>query len=167
MNYEQSEFYDSKHVFATLGVLAAIIIYILNSLAAKRQRRIDNIERYLKIHEQLFSDDSYPIRNVAAMENGSFKRDETNKDMELALNRFLGDVEKLALLQYACAIPKAANAYMVGWFAKRIYPILNDREKAERYWVVGIEFLRETKIEAEKLDNMKLEELAKYIKNIC
>jgi len=167
MNSQNFMIQNIAYIFAILGVLAAMIVYILNSLAAKRQRRIDNIERYLKIHDQIFTVDSYPIKNVAVMEKGIFKRDENDKDMELALNGFLGNIEKLALLQNACAIPKAANAYMVGWFAKRIYPILNDREKAERYWVVGVEFLKEAVVEAEKIDKMKLEELAKYIKNIC
>jgi hypothetical protein len=167
MNSQNFTIQNIAYVFTILGVIAAVTVYILNSLAQKRQRRIDNIERYLKIHDQIFSAGSYPIRNVAAMENGTFTRDVNDKDMELSLNRFLGNIEKLALLQYACAIPKSANAYMIGWFAKHIYPILNDREKAERYWVVGVEFLRETMIEADKIDKMKIEELAKYIKNIC
>ena len=155
------------YIFTIIGVIAAVTVYIMNSLAARRQRRIDNIERYIKIHDHIFSDNSYPIKNVAAMEKGCFKRDESNQEMELALNRFLGNIEELALLQNACAIPKAANAYMVGWFAKHIYPILNDREKAERYWILGIEFLKETKLEAEKLDNMPLDKLLKYTKKIC
>jgi hypothetical protein len=155
------------YIFTILGVVAAITVYILNSLAAQRQRRIDNIERYLKIHAQIFSKDSYPVKNVTAMEKGNFKRDENNKDMEILLNRFLSDMEHLALLQNACAIPKEINGYMVGWFAKRIYPILNDREKAEPYWLLAIEFLRDAMAESEKLDKMKLENRVKYLKKIC
>jgi hypothetical protein len=155
------------YIFTILGVVAAITVYIFNSLAVKRQRRIDNIERYLKIHAQIFSKDSYPVKNVAAMEKDSFKREESNKEMELLLNRFLSDIEHLALLQNACAVPKEVNAYMVGWFAKRIYPILNDREKAEPYWLLATQFLRETKVESEKIDKMKLEDFVKYLKKMC
>jgi hypothetical protein len=155
------------YIFTILSVVAAITVYILNSLAAKRQRRIDNIERYVKMHAQIFSKDSYPVKNVAAMEKGSFKRDESNEEMEILLNRFLSDMEHLALLQNACAIPKEINAYMVGWFATRIHPILNDREKAEPYWLLAIEFLRETMLQSEELDKMKLEDRVKYLKRIC
>ena len=40
---------------------------------------------------------------------------------------------------------------MIGWFAKKIYPQLTDREKAEPYWEIAVDFLREVKIEAGQL----------------
>ncbi len=155
------------YTFTIIGVIAAITVYILNSLAAKRQRRIDNIERYIKMHAQIFCKDSYPVRNVLAMEKGTFKRDENNEEMELSLNLFLSDIEYLALLQNACAVPKELNAYMVGWSAKRIYPILNNREKAEPYWLLATEFLKQAIAESEEIDKMKLENFVKYLKRMC
>lgn len=155
------------YIFTILGVVAAITVYIWNSLEVKKQRRIDNIERYIKMHAKIFAKDSYPVRNVAAMEKGTFERERNNEEMELLLNRFLSDIEHLALLQNACAVPQQLNAYMVGWFAKHIYPILTDREKAEPYWLLATEFLRQAKVESETIDKMKLEDFVIYLKKMC
>ena len=155
---------DWAHIFNILGVSAAIIVYILNSLANRRQRVIDNAERYLEVHRVLFAPDSYPSVNVAAMEDGTFKRDLSNKEMELKFNRFLCELEHLALLQNAGAVPKAVNAYMIGWFAKHLYPALTDREKAEPYWILAVDFLRETTRQADELDKRGYKDLITFIK---
>jgi hypothetical protein len=155
------------YISSILGVIAAVIVYSLNSIAAKKQKRIDNIERYIKMHAQIFYKDSYPVKNVAAMEKGSFKREENNEEMELLLNRFLSNIEHLALLQNAYAVPKELNAYMVGWFAKQIYPILNNREKADPYWLLATEFLKQAMEDSKEIDKMKLEDFLKYLKKMC
>jgi hypothetical protein len=40
------------------------------------------------------------------------------------------------------------------------------KETTERYWTLAVEFLRETKEQAEKMDEMKYEDFVKYMKNI-
>jgi len=62
-------------IISIIGVLAAVSVYYSNSQEQKRQRVIENTERYYHLHKQAFSLDSYPVLNVAAMENGTFKRD--------------------------------------------------------------------------------------------
>ena len=97
------------------------------------------------------------------MEAGTYKRDLENHEMEVRFNEFLSTCEHIALLHNAGGAPKSINAYMIGWFAKQIYPNLTDREKAEPYWELAVDFLRETKLQAEKLDSMSKEERLKYL----
>jgi hypothetical protein len=130
----------------------------------RRQRAIDNVLRYLAYHEKIDSLDGYCRLNVKAMENRTYKRDLNDEDMELKFNQFLATCEAMALLQRAGAAPASINAYMMGWFVERIYPELTDREKAEPYWQLAVDFLQKTKLEAEKLDSMTMEERLKYLK---
>lgn len=97
------------------------------------------------------------------MEKGTFKRDEANEKMEKAFREMLSDAEDFALLQKAGGAPASINAYMLGYFAKHIYPALTDREKAEPYWELAIEFIFETKKDAEKFDSLSKAERLKYI----
>ena len=155
---------DGAKIATIIGVVVALIVYISNSRATRRQRVIENLERYLGAHNRTFSEGSYPMLNVQAMENGTFKRDTSDATMELKFNRFLSGIEQIAMLHNAGAVPKGINAYMLGWFAKHLYPVLTDREKAEPYWVVSVEFLKRTKQEAEALDKMSAEDRLKFVK---
>lgn len=155
---------DWKNIFTIIGVIAAVVVYALNSIAQRRQRAIDNALRYLDYHSKIFAPESYCRTNVKDMEAGTYKRDVSNLDMERKFNDFLSACEHMALLHKAGGAPKSINAYMMGWFAKHIYPVLTDREKAEPYWELAIDFLHETKLEAEKLDSMPKDQRIKYLK---
>ncbi|QWV98655.1 hypothetical protein KP005_05035 [Geomonas nitrogeniifigens] len=52
----------------------------------------------------------------------------------------------------------------MGWFAKKIFPELTDREKAEPYWEIAVDFIREIKLEAERLDAFPKEKRIAYLK---
>lgn len=153
---------DWSYIATTIGVVVAVATYVSSVRAQTRQRSVDNALRYLDYHATVFGAESYCRANVKEMEAGTFKRDLQNHAMEAKFNEFLSACEHLALLQRAKAIPKSLNAYMIGWFAKKIYPELTDREKAEPYWELAIDFLRETKLEAERLDAMPKSERISY-----
>lgn len=153
-----------RDLFAIVGVIVALAVYITNFLAMKRQRAIDNAIRYLTYHQKLDSPDGYCRLNVKAMENGTYKRDLADDKMELKFNEYLATCEEFALLQQAGGAPASINAYMMGFFVKHIYPELTDREKAQPYWTLAIDFLQKTKVEAEKLDSMTMEERLAYLK---
>jgi len=152
------------NVFSIIGVSAALVVYVVNSMQQRKNLIIQNIEHYHKLHSQAFSADSYAILNVAAMEKGEYKRDLSDKAMELKFNRFLADMEWLALYQSTGAVPSSINAYMVGYFAMHIFPELTDREKAEPHWALAVEFLKETAKQAKKMREFSTEELLTYIK---
>lgn len=152
------------NIFTIIGVVAALIVYIMNSLAQKRQRSIDNALRYLDYHFKIFAPSGYCSLNEKAMVCGTYKRDTDDSEMELKFNEFLSACEHMVLLNNAGGMTNSINAYMMGWFAKQIYPQLTDREKAEPYWELAVDFLRETKLEAEKLDSMSKDDRIKYLK---
>jgi hypothetical protein len=155
---------DWKNIFTIMGVVAALIVYVMNSIAQKQQRAIDNAMRYLDYHSKMFAPGSYCRANVKAMENGTYKRNIEDHEMELKFTEFLSACEHMALLHKCGGAPQSINAYMMGWFAKHIYPQLTDKEKAEPYWELAVDFLRETKLEAEKLDSMSKDERIKYLR---
>jgi len=154
---------DWTHVTAILGVIIAVCTYVTTSRAQAKQRSIDNAIRYMDFHAKLFSPDGYIYANVKAMENGTYKRDKDDSEMELKFHALLSACENIVLLQKAGGIPKSINAYMFGWFAKKIYPEITDNEKAEPYWELAVDFIRETKLEAEKLDTMSKDERLAYL----
>ena len=158
---------NAVYILITVGVIVALTVYIMNSVATGKRRQIENIKSYLEVHERLFAEDSYLLKNEEAMKQGCFTRDTSDEEMENALSKCLGDTERLALIQSKGAISKELNAYMLGWFAKRIYPVLSGKETTERYWTLAVEFLRETKEQAEKLDGIEFEDFAKYMRSIC
>lgn len=133
---------DWSYIATTIGVVVAVATYVSSVRAQTRQRAIDNALRYFDYHAKVFGPDSYCRANVKAMENGTFKRNHQDEAMEMKFNEFLSDCEHLAFLQRANAIPKSLNAYTIGWFAKKIFPELTDKEKAEPYWELAIDFLR-------------------------
>lgn len=153
-----------SYIATTIGVVVAVATYVTATLAQGRQRSIDNAIRYWDCHGKLFAPDGYMRANVKAMEAGTYKRDPTDLAMEVKFNEFLSNCEHVALLQKAGGVPKAINAYMMGWFAKKIFPELTDREKAEPYWEIAVDFIRETKLEAERLDALPKDERIAYLK---
>lgn len=152
-----------SYIATIASVIGAAVAFSLNVRSQIRQRSIENCLRYLEYHDKLFSVDGYLRSNVASMENGTYKRDESNQDMEKQFREMLSDFEKLALLQKAGGAPTSINAYMLGYFAKHISGAINNREKAEPYWDLAIEFVSETKRAADKFDNLSKAERLKYI----
>lgn len=154
---------DWSYVAAIASVLGAATAFSLNIRGQIKQRSIENCLRYLEYHDKLFNTDGYLRSNVATMEDGTYKRDESNPVMEKEFREMLSDFEKLALLHKAGGAPKSINAYMLGYFAKHICYAINDREKAEPYWDLAFEFISETKKAAEEFDNLSKAERLKYI----
>lgn len=151
-------------LFTIVGVVAALAVYVANSKAQARQRSIDNAMRYWDAHSRLFEAGSYLTVVVQDMEAGTYKRDMADKALELKFNRFLGNIEHIALLQNAGGVPKSINAYMLGWFCKQIYPQITDAEKANRYWEIAVDFIEEIKKEAEQLDDFGKVQRLEYLR---
>jgi hypothetical protein len=155
---------ELSHAATAIGVTVGLVTYITATRAQARQRRIDNAMRYWDCHAKLFAPDGYCKLNVKAMEAGTFKREPNDLAMETKFNELLSNCEHVALLQRTGVVPKSLDAYMFGWFAKQIFPALTDREKAEPYWEVAVEYIREAKLSAERLDTMPKEERSAYLK---
>ena len=154
---------DWSYMATMLSAVGAAGAFALNVRSQISQRSIDNCIRYLGYHSRLFSEDGYLRTNVKAMEAGTFRRDVANEPMENKFREMLAEFEKLALLHKAGGAPTSINAYMLGFFTKQICPVLTDKEKAEPYWELAIDFIREIKKDAERLDNFNKSERLKYI----
>jgi hypothetical protein len=92
---------DWRNIFTILGVIAALVVYIMNSLAQRKQRSIDNALRYLQFHDKLYPSDGYFAANLKTMESGTYKRDITDQKMELKFHEFLSACEYMSLLHRA------------------------------------------------------------------
>jgi hypothetical protein len=145
------------------SALGAAIAFALNVRSQIKQRSIDNCLRYHEYHNSLFTENSYLRQNVDAMESGTYKRNETIPDMEKAFREMLSNFEKLALLHKAGGAPSKINAYMLGYFVKHIAGVINNREKAEPYWDLAIEFIDETKKATEEFDKLSKADRLKFI----
>jgi len=152
-------------IFNIGGVIIALITYRTNVNSEISQRSIENAMRYWEITDRLLEKNGFIKSNIKEFEDGTYKRDLENKEMEVKFNDLLSSCEHVALLQNAGAVPKSINAYGFGWFAKRIYPILTAEEKSNKYWELAVDFLEETMKDSEKLDEMSREERLKYLKN--
>ena len=161
---ESASVQEVCHLLAIVSIVVAAIIYALNSLGQQRKRAIEQTLHYFEWHGKLFEPEGYCRTNMAAMESGEYKRDPENEEMELKFSELLTACEQIALLQNAGGAPKAINAYMMGWFAKQIYPQLTTRETEEPYWELAVAFLRETAQEAEKLDAMPKAKRVRYLR---
>ena len=151
------------HIATIIGVLVAASAFAVDVRSRIRQRSIDNCIRYIQFHDRLFTNESYLKENVTAIEEGNLKRDESDEKMEERFRVMLSDFESLALLHKSGGAPKSINAYMLGFFAKEAYKVLNDREKAEPYWELAIDFITETKKAAEELDNIDRKQRLEYM----
>jgi hypothetical protein len=161
---ESASIQEVCHLLAVVGLVVVAVIYAVNSLGQQRKRAIDQTLHYLEWHGKLFEAEGYCLTNMAAMENGEYKRDPENEEMELKFAEFLTVCEQIAMLQNAGGAPKRINAYMMGWFAKQIVPQLTTRETEEPYWELAVAFLRETAREAEKLDAMPKAKRVRYLR---
>lgn len=151
-------------IFTIVGVIAAVIVYIRNSVSESRRRCVESASRYIAEHEKLLGSGGYLAAVVRDMEKGTYRRDTSNEELEKTFNSFLGGMEHLAILQNAGAVPRSINAYMLGWFCKQVYPALTDAEKANRYWELAIDFIEETKRDAEAYDRLNKEERYRYLR---
>lgn len=152
-----------SYVATMASVIGAAFAFWLNVRSQIKQRSIDNCIRYHEYHNNLFTENSYLRQNVDAMENETYKRNKDDPDMEKAFREMLSNFEKLALLHKAGGAPSKINAYMLGYFVKHIAGAINDREKAEPYWDLAIEFIDETKKAAEEFDKLSKVDRLKFI----
>lgn len=155
---------DVKDYATILGIAVALITYVTNSYFQFRNKGIENMKRFLDAHDTLFEDDRYLVQNVKAMENGSYKRDKSNADMELAFNRFLGDVEKIALLTSHGAVPKQVQIYMLGWFAMKVQPEVSGAERTNIFWELAIHYIDELAKAASDYEKLNSKKRARYLR---
>ena len=155
---------EAKDYATIIGIFVALLTYVTNSHFQLRNKRIENMKRFLDAHDVLFEENRYLVQNVKAMETGIYKRDYENSEMELAFTRFLGDVEKIALLTSHRAVPKEAQIYMLGWFALKIQPEIKGSERTNIFWELAIHYIDELAKAASDYEKLDSKKRARYLR---
>lgn len=154
---------DWKDVATIIGIVIAVLTYLTNSYFQFRNKGIENLKRYFDAHDTLFDADGFIMANINDFEAGTYKRDTTDKDMEKKLNRFLGDVEKIAHLTSHGAVPTTVQVYMFGWFAQKIQPHLTNGERGNIFWELAIHYIDELAKAADDYSKFPNEKREKYL----
>ena len=155
---------ECRDLAAIGGIVVAVLTYLTNSYFQFRNKNIENLKRFLDAHDKLFEVDGFIMMNVKALETAAYKRDSSDSEMEKKLNRFLGDVEKIALLTSHNAVPVAVQVYMLGWFAQKIHPHLTNGERNNPFWELAVYYLDELKKAADDYARLPNKEREKYLK---
>lgn len=135
---------DGRNIATIAGTAIALGVYITNSIQQQRQRRVENAMRFIAAHQRLWQT-PFILKNLHAMETGTFSRTSWNEATEDDFSRFLGDLEELALLLRCGVVSQQLSIYMFGWAAQKIQPILTAKERDNVYWELAVQCLDELK----------------------
>ncbi|OED39593.1 hypothetical protein AB834_00135 [PVC group bacterium (ex Bugula neritina AB1)] len=122
----------------------AIATYLTNTWFKRKEAKIQNVIRFSEFHRKIFSADSFPILNYEDLDNGTYVRDFSDKEMEKKFFNFLGDCEHISFLKEASGITHEMNAYMMGWFCQKILPHLTEDERKTFFWSKAVKYIEET-----------------------
>ncbi|QDU25639.1 hypothetical protein ETAA8_07090 [Anatilimnocola aggregata] len=121
--------------------IVALSVFALNSYAQIRNRRIENLSRFIEAHLRLFDEGSYIAQNIAAIESRTLVRDPTNCDMERKFHLMLLEIEHLAILANNKAVPRPTQVYMFGSYASELLKVITQAERESMAWELAIGFL--------------------------
>jgi hypothetical protein len=132
----------------------ALLVFLANSFVMVRNRRIENLSRFIASHRQLFQPDGYIAANLTAMEAGQLARDADDDAMEAKFHLMLIEIEHLALLANNSAVPRPTQVYMFGWYATHIQRVVSQHERENMSWELALGYL-----DALVLDTARYQEL--------
>jgi len=133
---------DEWRNYATIvAAVVALLVFIVNTMSQGRNRRIENLTRFNRAHQRLFSPDSYLVLNIIAFENGTVQRDRQNMLMEGRFHLLLLEVERLAILANNKAVPRRTQVYMFGSYAPQILELMTAEERASMFWELAVGYL--------------------------
>lgn len=155
---------DWRNIATIIAAIIAVAVYITNSIHQHRQRKLENIVRYIEAHRKLFKS-KFLVDNWTALEKGMFQRNTTDPEMEKDFSRLLGEIEYFALLQATNAISSTMSIYMFGFWAQKLQPLLTNEERNNVYWELAVHFLNEMKAVAEDFYKKTRQERNKYFKH--
>lgn len=126
---------------AVVTAAVALLVFVINSFSQVRNRRIDNLARFIEVHQRLFEWDSYLTQNIIAIEAGTLVRDRQNVEMETKFHLMLLEIEQLAILANNHAVPRHTQVYMFGSYTRQILKVISDEERHSMFWELAIGYL--------------------------
>lgn len=133
---------DELRNWATVVAAAvALLVFVFNSFAQRRNRRIENVSRFIDAHRRLFKPGGFVYANLASFDSDTLKRDRSDADMEARFHVMLIEIEHLAILANNNAVPRHTQVYMFGWYARQILGVIGDAERTNVSWELALAYL--------------------------
>ncbi len=133
---------DELRNWATvITAIVALMVFVANSFLLMRNRRLENVSRFIEAHQRLFAQGGYIARNMASIETGSLTRDRSDARMEAKFHLMLLEVERLAILANNDAVPRPTQVYMFGWYARDILTVITEKERNNMSWELVLGYL--------------------------
>lgn len=133
---------DELRNYATVvAALVGLLVFIGNSSANRRNRRIENVARFIECHDRLFSKHGFLGRNIIAIETKTLRRDVSDLNMEAGFHLMLLEIERLAILANNGAVPRLTQVYMFGGYARHIGQMLTEQERSNMFWELAVAYL--------------------------
>ncbi|MBA4029311.1 MAG: hypothetical protein C0478_00075 [Planctomyces sp.] len=146
---------SSLRDYATVvAAIVALMVFILNSFSLVRNRRIENLARFIETHDRLFSPDSYLATNIIALEKGELVRDFADAEMERRFLLMLLEIEQMALLANNQAVPRHTQVYMFGSYARRLQKLFTVKERESMFWELAIGYLDELAKDTDRYEKL-------------
>ncbi|MBL9148534.1 MAG: hypothetical protein JNM94_07550 [Phycisphaerae bacterium] len=153
---------ELRDIATVVAASVALLVFIVNSLSARRTRRIENLARFIESHERLFDPDGYISRNIVALNDGTLVRDASNAEMEARFHRMLIEIERFAILANNEAVPRLTQVYMFGWYTKAILRLLSKEERSNMSWELAINYLEKLAEDTERYRKLSFEERQRF-----
>ena len=124
-----------------VAATVALLVFLVNSYLMVRNKRVENVSRFIETHRRLFATGGYIAGNIAAIEAGTLVRDSSDTVMEGKFHLMLLEVERLALLANNEAVPRHTQVYMFGWYARNILSVITNKERDNMTWELALGYL--------------------------
>jgi hypothetical protein len=136
--------YDLEELRNWATVVAAgvaLLVFLVNSVLLVRNKRLENVSRFIEAHQKLFALNGYIATNIDLIETGSLARDRRDARMEAKFHLMLLEVERLAILTNNNAVPRPTQVYMFGWYARTILTVISEKERDNISWELVLGYL--------------------------
>ena len=154
---------DELRNYATVvAALVALLVFVVNSLMTRRNRRLENVGRFIEAHDRLLQRDGYLVRNLPAIDAGTLTRDRSDERMEARFHVMLIEIEHLAILANNDAVPRHTQIYMFGWYAQEILKVIGEEERSRMAWELALHYLDDLAKDTARYQSLTPEERRKY-----
>ena len=154
---------DELRNYATVvTAIIALLVFIGNSLANRRNRRLENLSRFIEVHDRLFERGGYLATHALAIESGEHVREVGNRRMETKFHLMLLEIEQLALLANNQAVPRLTQVYMFGSYAGHLLRLMTAKERESMSWELAVGYLTELERDTERYQGLTGAERARF-----
>jgi hypothetical protein len=153
---------DLRDYATVVTATVALLVFALNTWSQIRNRKIENLARFIEAHQRLFNEDGYLAQNIAAIERRALVRDADNAAMERKFHLMLLEIEQLAILANNHAVPRSTQVYMFGMYAQEVLKVITPAEAESMSWELAIGFLDRLAKDTEAYQRLKREQRERF-----